>query len=127
MGLASGGLGASYTKLNYVPGVILEIFSYEIHKFLWSIVVVLLLNVKPELLWQIFNKNISQKILFSVLFLDLKFCKNLRLSLSEHCEWGIWYLIHIGHLRFWRKFWKFGDTKKQILLLNAKPELQPRY
>jgi hypothetical protein len=40
----------------------------------------------PELQWQILNKNISQKFALSVLFLDLKFGKNLGFSLSEHCE-----------------------------------------
>jgi hypothetical protein len=44
------------------------------------------LNAKPELQWQILNKNVSQKISLSVLFLDIKFCKNLGFSLSEHCE-----------------------------------------
>jgi hypothetical protein len=46
----------------------------------------LLLNAKPELQWQILNKNISQNFSFIVLFLDSKFCKNLGFSLSEHCE-----------------------------------------
>jgi hypothetical protein len=31
------------------------------------------LNAKPELQWQILNKNISQKFALSVLFLALKF------------------------------------------------------
>jgi hypothetical protein len=44
----------------------------------------LLLNAKPELQWQILNKNISQNFSLSVLFLGLKFCKNLAFSLSEH-------------------------------------------
>jgi hypothetical protein len=40
----------------------------------------------PELQWQITNKEIGQKLALSVLFLDLKFCKNLGFCLSEHCE-----------------------------------------
>jgi hypothetical protein len=40
----------------------------------------------PELQWQIFDKNFAQKFASSVLFLDLKFFKNLGFSLSEHCE-----------------------------------------
>jgi hypothetical protein len=36
--------------------------------------------------------GIKQKYLskfsLSALFLDLRFCKNLGFSLSEHCEWG---------------------------------------
>jgi hypothetical protein len=35
------------------------------------------LNAKPELQWQILNKNISQNFSLSVLFLYQKFCKNL--------------------------------------------------
>jgi hypothetical protein len=46
----------------------------------------LLLNAKPELQWQILNKNIGQNSSLSMLFLDLKFFKNLGFSLSEHCE-----------------------------------------
>jgi hypothetical protein len=44
------------------------------------------LNAKPELQWQISNKNISQKFAVSVSFLDVKFCQNLGFSQSEHCE-----------------------------------------
>jgi hypothetical protein len=40
----------------------------------------------PELQWQINNKKIGQKLALSVLFMDLKFSKNLVFSLSEHCE-----------------------------------------
>jgi hypothetical protein len=41
----------------------------------------------PELQWQILNKTkISQKLALSVLFLDLKFSKNLGFCPSEHCE-----------------------------------------
>jgi hypothetical protein len=36
--------------------------------------------------WQILNENISQKCPFSVLFLGLKFGKNLGFYVSEHCE-----------------------------------------
>jgi hypothetical protein len=32
------------------------------------------------------QQKIGQKLALSVLFLDLKFCKNLVFSLSEHCE-----------------------------------------
>jgi hypothetical protein len=48
----------------------------------------LLLNAKPELQGQILNNNISQNFSLSVSSFDLKFCKNLGFSLSEHCEWG---------------------------------------
>ncbi len=47
---------------------------------------VLLLNAMPEYQWQILKKKFGQKFALSVLFLDLKFCKNLGISLSEHCE-----------------------------------------
>jgi hypothetical protein len=50
------------------------IFSYEMHTILRSNVIVFTLNAKPELQWQILNKNISQKFSPNVLFLDLKFC-----------------------------------------------------
>jgi hypothetical protein len=44
------------------------------------------LNAKPELQWQIINKNISQNFSLNMLFMDQKFCQNLGFSLSEHCE-----------------------------------------
>jgi hypothetical protein len=44
------------------------------------------LNAKPELQLQLLNKNIGQKYSFWVLFLGRNFGKNLRFSLSEHCE-----------------------------------------
>jgi hypothetical protein len=34
------------------------------------------LNAKPELQWQILNKNISEKFSPNVLFLDLNFAKS---------------------------------------------------
>jgi hypothetical protein len=40
----------------------------------------------PELQWQILNKKFGQKLALSVLFLDLKFSKNLEFCPSEHCE-----------------------------------------
>jgi hypothetical protein len=44
-----------------------------------------------------YNDRCQTKILvkifsLSVLFLNLKFCKNFVFSLSEHCEWGTWSL-----------------------------------
>jgi hypothetical protein len=44
------------------------------------------LNAKPELQWQVLDKNISQKFSLSMLVLKIKFCKNLGFSLSEQCE-----------------------------------------
>jgi hypothetical protein len=38
---------------------------------------VILLIAKPKLQWQILKQNISEQSAFSVLFLQLKFCKNL--------------------------------------------------
>jgi hypothetical protein len=35
------------------------------------------LNANPESQWQIINRNISQNFSLSVIFLDVKFCKNL--------------------------------------------------
>jgi hypothetical protein len=46
----------------------------------------LCLNVKPGMQWYKVNENIRQKIPLSVLFLGLKYGKNLRFSLCEHCE-----------------------------------------
>jgi hypothetical protein len=37
---------------------------------------------------KILFENSSQTFPLSVLFLGLKFCKNLGLFLSEHCDWG---------------------------------------
>jgi hypothetical protein len=47
---------------------------------------VFVLNAKPELKWQILNKNSSLTFSLSVLFLGLKFCKSLGVSLREHYE-----------------------------------------
>jgi hypothetical protein len=41
------------------------------------------LKVNPGIQWQILNTNIGQKFNLSVLFLTLKFSKNLGFSLSE--------------------------------------------
>jgi hypothetical protein len=35
------------------------------------------LNAKPELQWQILNKNINQNFSLSVLFFDIKMSENL--------------------------------------------------
>jgi hypothetical protein len=44
------------------------------------------MNAKPELQWHILSKNIIQKFALSMLFVDLKFCKNLGSFFDEHCE-----------------------------------------
>jgi hypothetical protein len=46
----------------------------------------LLLIFKTDSQWQMLNEKISQKFYLTVLFLGLKFCKNLGFSLSELCE-----------------------------------------
>ncbi len=66
------------------------IFSYKIHTILCSNVIHSFYSLMPSLNYigrYVLNKNISKKNL-GVLFLDLKFCKNLGFSLSEHCEWS---------------------------------------
>ena len=48
----------------------------------------LFLNAEPKLGKQTGNENITWKYIFCMLFWSLKFGYNLRISLSEHCEWG---------------------------------------
>ena len=70
--------------------LVLEIFSCEIHSILCDKLQFLLFSAKPKLHKQAWNKNISRKYIFSMLFWRPKFGKNLGVSLSEHCEWGPW-------------------------------------
>jgi hypothetical protein len=77
-----------------------SLMNYEIHTILWGNVIFFyfwVLNAKPELQWQMLNKNMRQKK-FECFILDLKF------SLSEHCEWGTWQHslpILFDHLKSW--------------------------
>jgi hypothetical protein len=81
--------GASFTKLTCVSDITFGNFLlWNTYNFVQQCNSLFLLNAKPESQWQILNQNISQIFSLSVLFLDLKFCKNLGFSLSDHCEWG---------------------------------------
>ena len=64
------------------------IFSYEIHTIFWSIVVNFTFEWHDWITMADNKQKNGQKLALSVLFLDLKFCKNLGFSLCEHCEWG---------------------------------------
>ncbi len=83
--------GASFTKLTCVSDVTLGNFLLcNTYNYAQQCNSFLLLNANPELQWQIINRNISQNFSLSVIFLDVKFCKNLEFPLSEHCEWATW-------------------------------------
>jgi hypothetical protein len=84
------GSGASFTKLACISDVSFGNFllwnTYNFLKlcnsfYFWM----------PSLNYNCrFKTKISVKNYLSLLFSDLKFCKHLEFSLSEHCKWGTW-------------------------------------
>ncbi len=60
------------------------------------------------------KQKIGQKLALIVLFLDLKFCKNLGFCLSEHCEWGTWlFELRYGYAKFWTQ--TKNDQKSEMM------------
>jgi hypothetical protein len=67
---------------------VFEIFTCLIHTV--CDILVFIFDDQAKNTMVILNENSNQAFPVSVLFLGLKFCKNLGLSLSEHCELDTW-------------------------------------
>ncbi len=90
------------------------ILSYEILTILLILVIVFTFECQA---WITMADNkqtyIIQKLSLSVLFLDLKFCKNLGFSLSEHCKWDTCPFVNLIQKTFTKLILAFPIKKIQ--------------